>query len=230
MQKRFVSHLALVVVAVATWLSLTDVKKDLPIVEPVTAPEILQTEVYEKKGLRLELPEQGVEVVRQEGDTAFVHIDMPEHKRLALEIEFSGPSREWSLNLGDSDTNNGWGGDSGTAMHDAELQVYNGSLDVYGSDLLDHDPDYGNKVRFMKRWENVAQVGGVLRIEVADGEVTYIDSEGRRDTLRHRGLFALAGQEDPDAGVNYDLYLGVNRVVNGGRSGSGVSRVKVSLF
>ncbi len=70
---------------------------------------------------------------------------------MALELEFSGPSVEWSFNLGDSNTNNGWGGDSMTAINDAEIQILNGNLEVYGSDLLDRYPEYAPKQRFMKK-------------------------------------------------------------------------------
>lgn len=81
----------------------------------------------------------------------------------------------------------------------------------------------------MKSWKNVvSDKGGLVRIIIADGQVTYIDPSGAKDTYEHPALFALAGQEDAEAGVNYDLYLGVNRVVlNRGRSGSGLSAVRL---
>lgn len=254
MSKRYVHHFLFCVIAVATWVTLSGASKEAspPIrpksdfsvqvrqqpVQRVPAQRVfVQQEPSEPIASRpaddgdltLELPPQGTKVLDQVGNRALVHIDMRGRDRLILELQFSGPSREWSLNLGDSNTNNGWGGDGCTAINDAELQILNGVLELYGSDLLDTDPDYGYKVRFMKRWENVIGSDGKLRLEVADGKVTYLNSEGRRETFEHYALFALAGQPDREAGVNYDLYLGVNRVVAPGRTGSGISKVKISF-
>lgn len=183
--------------------------------------------------ISLELPpEGGVQLLEQDGESALLHINMEGHKSLYLELEFNGPSLNWSFNLGDSNTNNGWGGDSMTAVNDAEIQILNGNLDVFGSDLLDHYPEYPPKQRFMKSWKNVVgNNGGLVKVIVADGQVTYIDPSGAKDTYKHPALFALAGQEDAEAGVNYDLYLGINRVVlNSGRGGSGLSAVRLSYL
>ncbi len=179
---------------------------------------------------KLDLPSEDVKVLQESGRTALLHIDMKKHKRMAIELEFSSPSVEWSFNLGDSNTNNGWGGDSMTAINDAEIQILNGNLEVYGSDLLEHYKEFPAKERFMKRWENVAGDGRTVRLEIADGEVTYIDEDGQRESFQHPALFALSGQDDAEAGVNYDLYLGVNRVVMGGRTGSGLDKVKVRFL
>lgn len=39
-----------------------------------------------------------------------------------------------------------------------------------------------------------------------------------------------AGQDDAEEGTNYDLYLGVNRVLVGGRIGQGLSGVKIRFL
>lgn len=223
MLKKPVIHLILVLAIVATVLSAWAREDRSPSAGSEEA-EVSATRVGE---LELDLPD-GVKVLQSRGHTALLHLNTQGKQRVVIDLEFSGPSTEWSFNLGDSNTNNGWGGDSSTARNDAEIQILNGHLEVYGSDLLDHYPQFPAKQRFMHRWERVVDDdGGRVHIEIADGEVTYISEEGKKDTFLHPALFALAGQADPEAGVNYDLYLGVNRVVVGGREGQGLSGVKI---
>lgn len=235
MFKKPLTHLFIILGVLALWYSVMVPKSEtMAKSQPQPQSPIKRTEPVQDRPtgtVQLDLPNEAAEVIDSHGNTALVHIDMKNHKRLVLDLEFSGPSVEWSFNLGDSNTNNGWGGDSSTAIHDAEIQILNGNLEIYGSDLLDDYPEYPPNKRFMKAWANVVDDGGgTVRIEIADGEVTYIDPEGRRDSYLHPALFALAGQDDREAGVNYDLYLGVNRVVAGGRVGSGLSRVQVQLL
>lgn len=250
MLRKPLTHLLLILGLIALWFAVSAKDAPQPKIEvtkaEVTKPEVTQTQTQtqtlptpvpeepvaaaDPDGVELDLPSEDVRVVQEGGPTALLHIDMKKHKRMALELQFSGPSVEWSFNLGDSNTNNGWGGDSMTARNDAEIQILNGNLEVYGSDLLDHYKEYPPKQRFMKRWDNVAGDGRTVRLEIADGEVTYINEEGQRESYLHPALFALSGQDDPEAGVNYDLYLGVNRVVVGGRNGSGLAKVKLQFL
>ena len=235
MLRKPLTHLFLILGLIALWFAAS--AKDTPQPKTEVTPKQSQTvqppqtvAKFDLSGPKLDLPSEDVRVVQEGGPTALLHIDMKKHKRMALELQFSGPSVEWSFNLGDSNTNNGWGGDSMTARNDAEIQILNGNLEVYGSDLLDHYKEYPPKQRFMKRWDNVAGDGRTVRLEIADGEVTYINEEGQRESYLHPALFALSGQDDPEAGVNYDLYLGVNRVVVGGRNGSGLAKVKLQFL
>lgn len=228
MLKKPLTHLFIILGLIALWFATSSKSHSQPEDEGDTPP--VQSSVTHPSGLELDLPSEDVKVLQQQGSTALLHIDMEKHSRMEIELEFSGPSKEWSFNLGDSNTNNGWGGDSVTAINDAEIQILNGNLEIYGSDLLDHYPEYPARQRFMKKWDNVVENGGLVRLEIADGEVTYIDRNGRRDSYQHPALFALAGQDDAEAGVNYDLYLGANRVVSPGRIGSGLKKVKVRFI
>lgn len=228
-------HLVIILGLIALWLTAS--AKDRPQASPTPAKKENQTQPepepvarFNFSGIEFDLPPEDVRILEESKPTALLHIDMKKHKRMAIELEFSGPSVEWSFNLGDSNTNNGWGGDSMTAINDAEIQILNGNLEVYGSDLLDRYKEYPSKQRFMKSWEKVAGDGRIVRLEIADGEVTYINEKGQRDSYKHPALFALSGQDDAEAGVNYDLYLGANRVVMGGRTGSGLAKVKVQFL
>ena len=235
MLRKPLTHLLILLGLIALWITASakeapPTKTEATQTQPKPLPPAQPVAMFDFGTVEFELPSEGVKVLQEGGHTALLHIDMTKHKRMALELEFSGPSVEWSFNLGDSNTNNGWGGDSMTARNDAEIQILNGNLEVYGSDLLDRYKEYPPKERFMKRWENVAGDGRIVRLEIADGEVTYINEKGQRDSFRHPALFALAGQNDVEAGVNYDLYLGANRVVMGGRTGSGLAKVKLQFL
>lgn len=235
MLRKPITHLFAILGLIALWFAVSvkdrpQSSNDVSQAQPKPIPPTRSVAATDPNGVELDLPSEDVKIPQERGSTALLHIDMKKHKRMAIELEFSGPSVEWSFNLGDSDTNNGWGGDSRTAINDAEIQILNGNLEIYGSDLLDHYKEYPDRKRFMKRWDKVAGDGRIVRLEIADGEVTYIDEKGQRESYLHPALFALSGQDDVEAGVNYDLYLGVNRVVMGGRIGSGLAKVKVQFL
>ncbi|MBT9587225.1 hypothetical protein IV102_28030 [bacterium] len=169
----------------------------------------------ESGGLRLDIPAQDVELISQQGPRAVLKVDMREHPGLDVEIQFQGPSRDWSFNLGDSSSNNGYGGDGGSTSHDAEMQIVNGRLDVFASDqIVDGDK------HLVKGWPIQ---GESFKFQISDGRL----SGDNGLSLQNTALFALKGQEDREGPVNYDLFVGVNRVIGGGRVGSGVSGLKL---
>ena len=51
-----------------------------------------------------------------------------------LRVETCDP-QGWTVHIGDSPTNNGYGGDGGSTSHDAEAQALNNVLSVYESDI-----------------------------------------------------------------------------------------------
>lgn len=186
-----------------------------------SAPPITRSaEAVPRSSLQLDLPGQDVEVLEEAGPQALLRVNMRAHRRLLVEITFGDPSQEWSFNLGDSPTNNGWGGDGGTCSNDAELEIVNGKLDIFGSDDLEGD----QKVLLRGRDLEI-KPGKVVRLELANGEVT--GEQGL--SVRHPALFALNGQPDREGPVNYDLFVGVNRVITGGRTGSGVTGLKLTF-
>jgi len=65
--------------------------------------------------------------------------------------------------------------------------------------------------------------GSPVRFHISDGRLT--GDQGLN--LEHPCLWALNGQDDQEGRVNYDLFIGLNQVVAGGRVGSGVSGLKL---
>ena len=183
--------------------------------QPEAAPTPQTSRILDSGGLHLDIPEQGVVVTTQQGPQAVLKVDMHNHPGLDVEITFDRPSRDWSFNLGDSPSNNGYGGDGGNNSNDAELQIVNGKLDVFASDqMVDGDK------HLIKSWP---VDGNLVRLHVSDGQLTGDNGL----SVQNPALFALQGQPDREGPVNYDLYIGLNRVIAGGRVGSGVSGLKL---
>jgi len=181
-------------------------------------PTAIPTQVAVRDGLTLDLPEKDVQVLTQQGKQAVIKVDMQHHTELDIELHFDSPSRDWSFNLGDSPSVNGYGGDSGDSSNDAEMEIVNGNLDVFASDqMVDGDK------HILKNWPLHIAAGSTVKFRLRDGQL-----QGENGlSLNHPCIFALKGQPDREGSVNYDLFLGLNRVVAGGRVGSGVDGLKL---
>jgi hypothetical protein len=125
----------------------------------------------------------------------------------------------WTLNIGDSPTNDGFAGDAGTTVHNAELWILNDDLwlaDAGGAPSLIDDPLIFNHV-FMK--------DGALKFLVKDQFVSWGQPYQSVQSPTNKLLFAL-----PDTTVapadQSSIYAGFNRVISGapwnGREGCGL--------
>nr|KAI8730014.1 DUF4347 domain-containing protein [Biomphalaria glabrata] len=143
--------------------------------------------------------------------------DLPSQQRMLIDIYVDKP-QGWVFNLGDSSTNNGWGGDERTQSRDAELHLTRGKLSGF------YDDFHGSGMAFEYTMTPVYRVTCLVGNEYS---VCLSDC----DTMTARyftepGWFALDGQEEQDGPVNYDLYLGINGVINMKRRlGSGVCKI-----
>lgn len=221
------THLLLILVAIALYYTrggTTVASPDKAPSKAAPSPQASGTPRGVEHIMGLALPPTDVEILSTDGAQAVVRFDMREHKRLMLVVELSQPSREWSLNLGDSPTNNGWAGDSGSNSNDAELQIKDGILSLYGSDAM------GEGNHLIKSWTQRVEPEQPLTLEISDGRLAVTFANGETEVVEHPALFALSGQPDQEGSTNYDLYLGVNRTVSPGRTGSGVSGVKASFL
>jgi hypothetical protein len=141
----------------------------------------------------------------------------------------------YNVNIGDSSTNNGGGGDAGTQSNDAEFTVGNrgagfvagfGNLDVFGKD--------GSQVQYPNgqiiEVPNLVSNGVTATFTVANDFVAWDNHQGTSGSITSPWLFALAGQPDTEGPVNYDIYAAFNRVIAGPyRLGTGVGQVTVTL-
>jgi hypothetical protein len=148
-----------------------------------------------------------------------VTLDLQQNKaknRIVYELTFGDNPTGWLINIGNSITNNGYGGDSGSQSNDSELQIVNGTMCVYCN-------DYGSG-RLLFSEQNCATPNGKIRIEISDNTVTYYNYQTKiTKTWTSPYIFALNGQSDDAGPVNYVIYTGINRVIDGEyRSGNGV--------
>lgn len=155
------------------------------------------------------------------------------YKFAQFRITYDGVPTGLSVNIGDSRSNNGGSGDSGTQSNDAELQVgaLLGSppsefrrLQVLGND---NTPPGGKVVADVA---NFADQVSDEYITVGDGYAAWDDGRGGRGSAHSPYLFALNGQADSEGSVNYDIYAAFNRVIDGNyRIGAGVGQLTVCL-
>jgi len=144
-------------------------------------------------------------------------------RRAIFEVEYGDAPSDWTVHIGDSSTNNGYGGDGGTQSNDAEMQVYGTTMAVYGKD--------GTPVQPLAQVPGIVEQGTRLILDVSNEQLRWHNYDGEADTLVSSLLYALDGQGDSEGPVNYDVYAGFNRTVGSyWRDGSGVTKVKIRLF
>jgi hypothetical protein len=139
-----------------------------------------------------------------------------------LAVTYNAAPTGFTVNIGDSSTNDGGGGDGATQSNDAEMMIQGQQLSVFGRDGTPTYPLY--------TVPNMGiGAGAVVNFEVADRNLcwrllTYT-------CLNSEWLYALNGQPDTEGPVNYDIYAAFNRVITGrtDRNGTGVSSVSVFL-
>ncbi|XP_046344423.2 uncharacterized protein LOC124125190 [Haliotis rufescens] len=136
--------------------------------------------------------------------------------KVLIDMWFSNPSG-WVFNIGDSPTNNGYGGDSRSTSRDAEIQGKSSTFRIYGNDM--NSPKGG----ILLTRPNI--IYNRLSVIIADGLVIWNNWGAEFNYFLNTNLlFALNGQSDSEGGSpNYDIYFGINRSIgSGGRAGKGL--------
>lgn len=164
-------------------------------------------------------------------------------RQAVVKIDFSGPfkgaeltlyygksPRSWTLDISDSPTGDGFGGDDGTTSNMAEVQILNRQMRIYGNMLpgyMDATSDGGLLIKVI---DGFATKGSKATISLSDERLKW--SRGKIDDfLESKFLFTLNGQETLFGEVDHDVYIGFNRVVAGNyRNGSGLCHVDVKLI
>lgn len=147
-----------------------------------------------------------------------------DHRRAVFELHYYETPWGITLNVGDSITNNGFGGDGRTQSNDAEMQINNATLAVYGNDGTPSD------VRNMLKISDFVTSVDVIKIEVRDQYLDWGNANGV-GVLRSEHLYALNGQDDWEGPVNYKIFAGFNRTVSAPwRNGTGLGLVVIFLL
>lgn len=147
---------------------------------------------------------------------AVLQITIPEPCSCAIVwVEYEGEPEGWTVNIGDSPTNNGFGGDGGSAPpgQNAEVQVLDQVLSVYSAADNPADVD-------LLLSQSLGLRDGTLKFVVCHQSVSVGQPYAKLDTPDLERLFFL--DDDPGSPDNRTLYVGFNRVVNpiGGQNGS----------
>ncbi|MCA9778020.1 MAG: hypothetical protein KC800_14925 [Candidatus Eremiobacteraeota bacterium] len=162
---------------------------------------------------------------RPQGGQALLKINLDEHRLAKIRVHYQESPRQWSLNIGDSRSNNGYSGDGGHQTHDSEIQIVDSTMSVWGSDVM-----VEKEGRQLEQVRDFVRQGQVVEFEISDQKVKWKSPQTNGELVSHF-LFALAGQDDMEGPVNRDIFVSLNRVVAGPhRSGSGASWVEVELI
>jgi hypothetical protein len=124
------------------------------------------------------------------------------------------------LHVADSPTCNGYGGDSGSRSHDAELQLAGSALAVYAADTM--------------RGQQIMSVTDVVpgqgchdsALWLADGEVRVA---APCQTMRSEHSLRLNPPSDQEGPADAEWYLGLNQVYTGGRRGAGLKSLQLCV-
>ena len=137
---------------------------------------------------------------------AVVQVNVPpECSGVTVWVEYAGTPIGWSVDIGDSDTNNGFGGDAGSLPlgQNAEVQILNETLGVYTA------ADNPGGVDTIAS-QHLALRDGALKFVVKDQFVSWGNPYSALSTPQLDQLFFL-----PTGGTgNRTLYVGLNRVIS----------------
>jgi len=136
---------------------------------------------------------------------AVVQVDVPQGcTGVEVLVQYSGTPIGWTVDIGDSDTDNGFGGDAGSLPlgQNAEVQVLNQTLSVFTA--ADNPAGVDTIASHL-----LALKDGALQFVVKDQFVSWGQPYSSLSTPQLQQLFFL-----PSSGGNRTIYVGLNRVVS----------------
>lgn len=121
---------------------------------------------------------------------------------------------QYAINIGNSPSNNGWSGDSGDSMYDAEAQLFNNTLTVWHGDMA------GSGLAMQANNATSASGYDSFEARVCDGGFDWESGTNSSSVTHNDSIFQLRQPGDAD-GRYY--YVSFNQVVSTPwRSGTGV--------
>lgn len=152
---------------------------------------------------------------------AVVRLDLRSCSEASIVVEWDKPIA-WTVHIADSPTSDGYGGDAGTTLNNAELWINqqilwvasNGTNGVSDNELAQ---------------ENLELNDGAMKFEVSNQRVAWAPPYNVLETPHLKKLFALPDTANPAEG--YYVYLGLNRVVGNfpARQGCGAMKALITI-
>lgn len=174
----------------------------------------------------------GLTVMEQGYEHLLLRLTLDPHTvgytRARFDITYADAPSGFSVHLGDSAANHGYGGDGGEQSNNAELVMLDGALYVYGNDDTPSE-DTLDGARLLWSLDNAVRNGETIALEVSNQRLG-INHAGGIEVVESPYLFALNRQPDRAGAANYDLYAAFNRTITHNESGYGVSQVVVTLY
>jgi hypothetical protein len=156
--------------------------------------------------------------------SAVVEVQVPEAcSAVHVWVEYHGDPQGWTVNIGDSATNDGFGGDAGTlpAGQNAEVQVLDEILTVFNAADNPSDVD-------ALATQHLALRDGALNFVVQDQYLSWGQQYTALQTPDLERLFFLP--PNPAAPANRTIYVGLNRTIaNPARNGCGARRALIHV-
>jgi len=153
---------------------------------------------------------------------ALLRLDLaPQCSEAEIAVEYFKPTA-WTVHIADSPTSDGYGGDAGTTLYNAELWINQQILWVASN----RTPG-GNDNELAQ--ENLVLNYGALKFVVKNQHISWGPPYNVLETPNTKKLFALPDPSNPAEG--YSIYLGLNRVVGNDpvRQGCGLQRALITI-
>lgn len=135
-------------------------------------------------------------------------------------VEYEGTPWGWVVDIGDSPTDNGYGGNSGGPERAAEVQVSSQQLTVYD------DPQIPG-VAYPLLDEQLVLTNGALKFGVADQKLAIGQP---RSLSTSPTLFRIPDPNIPSSPARWSIYAGFNHVVDQSTSRYGCGARSVTIW
>jgi hypothetical protein len=155
------------------------------------------------------------------GYAAVVRVNMQGCSEAILVVEWDKPIA-WTVHIADSPTSDGYGGDAGTTLNNAELWINQQILWVATNRTNGiNDNELAQ--------ENLDLNDGAMKFEVSNQRIAWGRPYHALETPNLKKLYAFPDTSNPAEG--YYLYLGLNRVVGNFpvRQGCGALRAMITV-
>ncbi len=170
----------------------------------------------------------------QDATRAFGRLDLAAHAELRVDAEVCGPAQGVLLAIGNSPSNDGFGGDGGDNSYDTEVLVADRRVGVYPGDVA---RGHGVAVQEWQDWLPALAPGQCTTVTVAyaNGRVRFehaADPAGSRLELVSPHMFQLdEAAGEVEGAPDRLLFLGLDTVSNGraDRGGSGLQRATLTF-